>query len=147
MAVSKTVGWGFESLLACHTNKRCILSKTIEKQVKESSLGMYFAILIVIASFAAFYLDPLSLITTLFKVLFLLTGLVVAGLVFFKTPQGKRLAIFTKETKIELRKVVWPTRDETVKTTGMIMVAVVIVAIFLWIVDAFFSWMVQLLTN
>jgi preprotein translocase subunit SecE len=123
------------------------LSKTIEKQVKESSLGMYFAILIVIASFAAFYLDPLSLITTLFKVLFLLTGLVVAGLVFFKTPQGKRLAIFTKETKIELRKVVWPTRDETVKTTGMIMIAVVIVAIFLWIVDALFSWMVQLLTN
>ncbi len=123
------------------------MSKTIEKQVKESSLGMYFAILIVIASFASFYLDPLNLITTLFKVLFLLTGLVVAGLVFFKTPQGKRLAIFTKETKIELRKVVWPTRDETVKTTGMIMVAVVIVAIFLWIVDAFFSWMVQLLTN
>ena len=123
------------------------MSKTIENQVKESSLGMYFAILIVIASFVAFYLDPLSLITTLFKVLFLLTGLVVAGLVFFKTPQGKRLAIFTKETKIELRKVVWPTRDETVKTTGMIMVAVVIVAIFLWIVDALFSWMVQLLTN
>ena len=147
MAVSKTVGWGFESLLACHTKKRCILSKTIENQVKESSLGMYFAILIVVASFVAFYLDPLSLITTLYKVLFLLTGLVVAGLVFFKTPQGKRLAIFTKETKIELRKVVWPTRDETVKTTGMIMVAVVIVAIFLWIVDAFFSWMVQLLTN
>lgn len=108
---------------------------------------MYFSILIVIASLAVFYLDPLSLITTLFKVLLLLAGLVVAGLVFFKTPQGKRLAAFTKETKIELRKVVWPTRDETVKTTGMIMVAVVIVAIFLWIVDALFSWMVQLLTN
>ncbi|SMN15432.1 Preprotein translocase subunit SecE (TC 3.A.5.1.1) [uncultured Candidatus Thioglobus sp.] len=123
------------------------MSKTIENQAKDSSLGMYFSILIVIASFAVFYLDPLSLITTLYKVLFLLVGLVVAGLVFFKTPQGKRLLAFTKETKIELRKVVWPTRDETVKTTGMIMVAVVIVAIFLWIVDALFSWMVQLLTN
>lgn len=94
-----------------------------------------------------FYLDPLALTTTLYKVLVLLAGLVIASLIFFKTPQGKRLAAFTKETKIELRKVVWPTRDETVKTTGMIMVAVVIVAIFLWIVDAFFSWMVQLLTN
>ncbi|CAC9548579.1 Protein translocase subunit SecE [uncultured Gammaproteobacteria bacterium] len=123
------------------------MSKTIENQAKDSSLGMYFSILIVITSLAVFYLDPLSLITTLFKVLLLLAGLVVAGLVFFKTPQGKRLAAFTKETKIELRKVVWPTRDETVKTTGMIMVAVVIVAIFLWIVDALFSWMVQLLTN
>ncbi len=123
------------------------MSKTVEKQTKESSLGMYLSILIVIASLVVFYLDPLGLITTLYKVLVLLAGLVVAGLVFFKTPQGNRLAIFAKETKIELRKVVWPTRNETVKTTGMIMVAVIIVAIFLWIVDAFFSWIVQLLTN
>ncbi len=108
---------------------------------------MYLSILVVIGSLVVFYLDPLTLTTTLYKVLVLLVGLVIAGLIFFKTPQGKRLAAFTKETKIELRKVVWPTRDETVKTTGMIMVAVVIVAIFLWIVDAFFSWMVQLLTN
>jgi preprotein translocase subunit SecE len=123
------------------------LNKTVEVKTKESSLGMYFSILIVIASLVVFYLDPLNLITTLFKVLLLLAGLVIAGLVFFKTPQGKRLTIFIKETKIELRKVVWPTRDETVKTTGMIMIAVIIVAIFLWIVDAIFSWMVQLLTN
>jgi preprotein translocase subunit SecE len=123
------------------------VSKTIESQTKESSLGMYLSILVVIGSLVVFYLDPLALTTTLYKVLVLLAGLVIASLIFFKTPQGKRLAAFTKETKIELRKVVWPTRDETVKTTGMIMVAVVIVAIFLWIVDAFFSWMVQLLTN
>jgi len=94
-----------------------------------------------------FYLDPLGLMTTLYKVLILLAGLVIAGLIYFRTLQGKRLSAFIKETKIELRKVVWPTRDETVKTTGMIMVAVIIVAIFLWIVDSFFSWMVQLLTN
>ncbi|MCH9645769.1 MAG: preprotein translocase subunit SecE [Proteobacteria bacterium] len=123
------------------------MSKTIDSQTKESSLGMYLSILVVIGSLVMFYLDPLALTTTLYKVLVLLAGLVIASLIFFKTPQGKRLVIFTKETKIELRKVVWPTRDETVKTTGMIMVAVVIVAIFLWIVDAFFSWMVQLLTN
>jgi len=56
--------------------------------------------------------------------------------------------LFFKETKIELRKSCFgPNREETVKTTGMIMVAVVIVAIFLWIVDAFFTWAVQLLTN
>ena len=58
-----------------------------------------------------------------------------------------RFSSFLIETKIELRKVVWPTRDETMKTTGMIMVAVVIVAIFLWMVDALLSWLVQLLTN
>lgn len=100
-----------------------------------------------IGSFVLFYLDPLELNTTLYKVLTLLAGIVLAGFVFFKSPQGIRLSLFLKETKIELRKVIWPTRDETIKTTGMILVAVVIVAIFLWIVDTFFTWAVQLLTN
>ncbi len=124
------------------------MSKSVESQAKaESSVGMILSILIVVGSLALFYLDPLGLNTTLYKVLVLLVGLVLAGFVFFKSPQGVRFNAFLKETKIELRKVVWPTRDETMKTTGMIMVAVVIVAIFLWIVDAILTWAVQLLTN
>ncbi len=124
------------------------MSKSVESQVKkESSIGMIVSILIVLGSFVLYYQDPLGLNTTLYKVLVLLVGLGLAAFVFFKAPQGIRLSSFTKETKIELRKVVWPTRDETVKTTGMIMVAVVIVAIFLWIVDAILTWAVQLLTN
>ena len=124
------------------------MSKSVESQVKkESSIGMIVSILIVLGSFVLYYQDPLGLNTTLYKVLVLLVGLVLAAFVFFKAPQGVRLNAFVKETKIELRKVVWPTRDETVKTTGMIMVAVVIVAIFLWIVDAILTWAVQLLTN
>ena len=124
------------------------MSKSVESQVKkESSIGMIVSTLIVLGSFVLYYQDPLGLNTTLYKVLVLLVGLVLAAFVFFKAPQGIRLSSFTKETKIELRKVVWPTRDETVKTTGMIMVAVVIVAIFLWIVDAILTWAVQLLTN
>lgn len=124
------------------------MSKNTEAKKKaESSVGMIISILIVIGFLAIFYLDPLALNTTLYKVLVLLAGLILAGFVFFKSPQGVRLNAFLKETRIELRKVVWPTKDETVKTTGMIMVAVIIVAIFLWIVDAFFTWAVQLLTN
>ena len=124
------------------------MSKSVESQVKtESSIGMMLSILIILGSFVLYYLDPLGLNTTLYKVLVLLAGLVLAAFVFFKAPQGVRLNAFFKETKIELRKVVWPTRDETVKTTGMIMVAVVIVAIFLWIVDAILTWAVQLITH
>jgi preprotein translocase subunit SecE len=97
------------------------------------------SIAILIASIALFYLDFWQL-TTLFKVLILLSGVVLAAFVFTQSSQGDRFIHFAKETRIELRKVVWPTREETLKTTGMIMVAVVIVAIFLWIVDAFFTW-------
>ena len=73
----------------------------------------------------------------------MLFGLIVAAAIFIKSAQGERLLHFVKETRIELRKVVWPTREETIKTTGFVLIAVIIVAIFLWIVDAFFTWGVQ----
>ncbi len=100
------------------------------------------AIAIVIAALALFYVNPLNF-NTLTKVLITLLWFVIAGAVFIKSTQGDRFLHFLRETRIELRKVVWPTREETAKTTGIIMIAVVVVAIFLWIIDAFFTWGVQ----
>ncbi len=104
------------------------------------------AILIVIAALTLYYINPLNF-NSLTKVLVTLFWFVVAGGVFIKSSQGDRFQHFLKETRIELRKVVWPTRQETFKTTGIIMIAVVIVAIFLWIVDAFFTWGVQSISS
>ena len=100
------------------------------------------AVVIVVAALTLYYINPLNF-NSLTKVLVTLVWFVVAGGVFIKSSQGDRFQHFLKETRIELRKVVWPTREETFKTTGIIMIAVVIVAIFLWIVDAFFTWGVQ----
>ena len=100
------------------------------------------AIAIVIAALALYYVDPINF-NTLTKVLITLLWFVIAGAVFIKSTQGDRFLHFLRETRIELRKVVWPTREETAKTTGIIMIAVVVVAIFLWIIDAFFTWGVQ----
>ena len=100
------------------------------------------AIAIVIAALALYYVNPLNF-NTLTKVLITLLWFVIAGAVFIKSTQGDRFLHFLRETRIELRKVVWPTREETAKTTGIIMIAVVVVAIFLWIIDAFFTWGVR----
>ena len=81
------------------------------------------------------------------KVLVTLVWFVVAGGVLLNLAKVIGFNTFLKETRIELRKVVWPTREETFKTTGIIMIAVVIVAIFLWIVDAFFTWGVQSISS
>ena len=99
----------------------------------------YLAIAIVIATLYLYYSNPLAF-NTLTKVLITLILFGIAVTVFIKSSQGDRFVHFLKETRIELRKVVWPTRQETAKTTGIIMIAVVIVAIFLWIIDAFFTW-------
>ena len=104
------------------------------------------AVVIVFAALALYYINPLNF-NSLTKVLVTLVWFVVAGGVFIKSSQGDRFQHFLKETRIELRKVVWPTRQETFKTTGIIMIAVVIVAIFLWIVDAFFTWGVQSISS
>jgi preprotein translocase subunit SecE len=108
--------------------------KTLSDQWKT-----YLAIAIVIATLSFYYLNPLAF-NSLTKVLITLVLFGVAGTVFIKSNQGDRFLHFLKETRIELRKVVWPTRQETIKTTGIIMIAVIIVAIFLWIIDAFFTW-------
>ena len=104
------------------------------------------AIVIIIAALTLYYINPLNF-NTLTKVLVTLVWFVVAGGVFIKSSQGDRFQHFLKETRIELRKVVWPTREETFKTTGIIMIAVVIVAIFLWIIDAIFTWGVQSISS
>ena len=53
---------------------------------------------------------------------------------------------FLREVRDELRKVVWPTREETVQTTLVVMIVVTVVAIALWLLDMFLGWAVQYLT-
>ena len=123
------------------------MTKQIDNLNKGSfQLNTILSIVILIVSIALFYINPFGL-TTLFKVLIMLFGLVVAAAIFIKSAQGNRFLHFVKETRIELRKVVWPTREETIKTTGFVLIAVIIVAIFLWIIDAFFTWGVQLIST
>jgi preprotein translocase subunit SecE len=63
--------------------------------------------------------------------------LVAVGLgIAATTTKGRAGLIFAKESRIEARKVVWPTRAETVQTSLIIMVAVVIMSLMLWGIDA-----------
>ncbi len=64
-----------------------------------------------------------------------LAALVVALAIGAFTAPGRRVRSFLGESQFELRKVVWPTRDETLKTTGIIMVVVVILSLLLGLID------------
>jgi preprotein translocase subunit SecE len=58
------------------------------------------------------------------------------------TIQGRQLRHFLTESHFELRKVVWPTRQETIQTTLVIIVVVIILSILLWLVDMLLGWVV-----
>jgi len=74
------------------------------------------------------------------RLLLLLGGFVLGGAVGYFTRSGHSLREFFSESLFELRKVVWPTRQETIQTTLVIMVVVVILSILLGLVDLFFNW-------
>ena len=74
------------------------------------------------------------------RLLILLGGFVLGGAVGYFTRSGRSLREFFSESMFELRKVVWPTRQETIQTTLVIMVVVVILSILLGLVDLFFNW-------
>ncbi|MDH5692171.1 MAG: preprotein translocase subunit SecE [Gammaproteobacteria bacterium] len=83
----------------------------------------------------------------LYRVLGLLAVVGVAVAVMLQTTQGKAAWSFFKDSRTEVRKVVWPTRKETVQTTMFIMAGVVLVGIFLWLLDTVLLMGVQLLTG
>ncbi|MNC93645.1 preprotein translocase subunit SecE [compost metagenome] len=62
---------------------------------------------------------------------------------FWTTPPGKRFYVFAEESVTETKKVVWPNRKETLQTTGIVFAFVVVMALFLWLVDASLLWVVK----
>lgn len=64
-----------------------------------------------------------------------------------QTERGQKVWRFMKEARMELHKVVWPTRSETVQTTLLVVVIVLITGLILWGIDSFFMWSVAWMTG
>lgn len=79
----------------------------------------------------------------LYRVIALLVLAGVAGFVALQTAKGKAFFQLFKEAKNEIRKVVWPTRQETLQTTGIVVVAVLIIGLLLWGLDSLLGWIIS----
>jgi len=96
------------------------------------------ALLIILADLACFYMfDEYSL---LFRVIALLVGAGIGVAIALQTAKGKEIWSYFHEAQIEVRKVVWPTRQETMQTTLIVVIMVILVAIILWLLDMFLGW-------
>jgi preprotein translocase subunit SecE len=72
-----------------------------------------------------------------------LLALIAAGVgVFFVSEPGKELIAFGRDAGRELRKVVWPTRQEATQMTAYVFAFVVVMALFLWITDKSLEWVI-----
>lgn len=76
----------------------------------------------------------------LYRVLALLVLALVAGFVAATTAKGRSVLQLFREAKNEIRKVVWPNRQETLQTTAVVVVTVLIVGLLLWGLDSLLGW-------
>lgn len=85
------------------------------------------------------------------SILYRALGLVaLAALAFFvaaQTAKGRALLLLAKESRAEIRKVVWPNRQETTQTTLIVVVVVLIMALLLWGLDTFLGWLISLIVG
>jgi preprotein translocase subunit SecE len=79
------------------------------------------------------------------RLLMVVAGVAAAAAVAWTSQQGKAFYVFAQESVAETRKVVWPTRKETLQTTGVVIAFVIVMAIFLWVVDAVLVMLVRFL--
>jgi preprotein translocase subunit SecE len=120
-----------------------------ETEVTRSPLDtplLVLAVLIVLASIGAFYYFE-GQAADWMRWLGMVAGAAVAVAVASRTEVGKLAWSYVQGSRVELRRVVWPTRKEATQTTLLIVVVVAVLAVALWIVDAGLLWAVRTLTG
>ena len=83
----------------------------------------------------------------LYRVLGLIVLAAVAAFVALQTAKGKSFFVLAKEARTEIRKVVWPTRQETTQTTLIVVAVVLVMALLLWGLDSLLGWLVSLIVG
>ena len=96
------------------------------------------ALVLLAAGVVGFYL--LAEQAMILRVLAVLAGVALCAVVAWQTEPGRRFFDFAKESWGEAKKVVWPTRKETMQITGLVFAFVFVMAVFLWLTDAGLEW-------
>lgn len=121
-------------------------TETEDSKSSLDTLLMLLALGVLVGSIAGFYYLEGQLHPVL-RTLAMLAGGVVAIVIGLQTATGKTAFGYVQGSRVEMRRVVWPSRKETLQTTLLILVVVLILAMFLWGLDAILVWAMQVFTG
>jgi preprotein translocase subunit SecE len=111
---------------------------------KDTAL-MTSAVLVLLVGIGAFYwFEDQSLPV---RVAMVIAGLAAGAALVWFSWYGREFWQFAQASRIELRKVVWPTRDETVKTTYVVFGFTIVMGFFFWGLDWVLTWLTRLMTG
>ena len=120
------------------------------EQVQENAtaldaLKLAAGVVILAAGIAGFYL--LVDLPIWLRWIIVLAALVVGALVSLQSYQGKEFWSFVQSSRVELRKVVWPNRQETMQVTLVVFVMIIVLGLFFWGVDTLLGFLTKWLTG
>jgi preprotein translocase subunit SecE len=105
------------------------------KEINQGSeiLKLMASLAILVGSIYVFY--SYSDLSVLIRALLIIFSVIVATLIFFTTQRGNIFWGFLQGSRVEMRKVVWPTKQETLQTALTVFIFVLIIGIFFWMLD------------
>lgn len=109
------------------------------------TIKLFLAVVLLIAGISAYYL--LSDQGLLYQVLALLALSAISIFSFLQTAVGSGIWGFVSDSRAEVRKVVWPTRQETIQTTLIVLFVVFLMGLLLWALDSFLAFTVRWLVG
>ncbi len=103
------------------------------------------AVLVLLGGIVAYYYFAEASI--LWRVLGLVASLAVGLLIAFQSAQGRQIWDFIQGSQVEIRKVIWPTQQETLNTTLIVLASAIALAVFFFVVDLALLKITQILTG
>ena len=120
-------------------------TKVEEQATIVDTAKLALSVVIVLGGLVVYYYFGDS--SALLRTLGVLLALALAAVVALTSLQGKALWKFIQGARIELSKVVWPTKDETIQTTLVVLVVAVIGGVIFWTLDFFLLWITTRITG
>ena len=123
------------------------MNASTEDQPSSSLDGLKWGIIFLLLAAAVggnyFYAEESPLIRAVAVVVII----ALAGIFAMSTAKGRNAVAFAKESRTEVRKVVWPTRQEAIQTTGIVLVVTLAMSFLLWGLDSVLFYLVSLITG
>ncbi|KYQ70071.1 preprotein translocase subunit SecE [Pseudomonas aeruginosa] len=124
------------------------LTDECQAEAKESRFDLLkwllVAVLVVVAVVGNQYFSAQPI---LYRVLGILVLAVIAAFLALQTAKGQAFFSLAKEARVEIRKVVWPSRQETTQTTLIVVAVVLVMALLLWGLDSLLGWLVSMIVG
>jgi len=127
------------------SSKQGMETKVEEQPTIVDTAKLALAIVIVLAGLVGYYYFADA--SQLLSVLAVIVALAVAAVVAFTSFQGRTLWKFIQGARVELNKVVWPTREETIQTTLVVLVVALFGGVFFFLLDLFLRWVTLRITG